>query len=109
MKKLVKRLWRDQRGEASGIAVILLYTIVALGATVGLVTLRDQIVQEFGDLAAALDSLDQSWDLDGAGPPYDFEDSPLFTPIPPDTAVDPEDKPPAELRFISPPDPESPI
>jgi Flp pilus assembly pilin Flp len=97
MKRLVKRFWRDQRGEASGLAVILLYTILALGATVGLVTLRDQIVQEFGDLAVALDSLDQSWHIPGIHP-MGYTDTPLFRPTDPD----PEGKPPAGLEFKPP-------
>jgi Flp pilus assembly pilin Flp len=63
--KILIRLWRDQRGEASAIAVVLLYTLLALGAIVGLVAVRNQIVQELGDLAVALESLDQSYTLYG--------------------------------------------
>ncbi|HND52799.1 MAG TPA: hypothetical protein PLV92_10400 [Pirellulaceae bacterium] len=60
LTKLLVRLWHDDRGESSFIAMILLTTIAAIGAIVGLVTLRDGIVQEFGDVAVALDALDQS-------------------------------------------------
>jgi hypothetical protein len=41
--------------------LILVGTIVVLGLIVGLVALRDQIVQEFGDLAAGLGNLNQSY------------------------------------------------
>ncbi len=46
------RLWRDQRGETSAMAMLLLTTIVALGAIVGLATLRDQ-------MAAAMTEVDE--------------------------------------------------
>lgn len=58
---LLQKFWRDERGEVSTLSLLLLTTIVALGAIVGLVTLRDQIVQEMGDFADALESLDQSY------------------------------------------------
>lgn len=95
--KIWTRLWRDERGEASSIAMILLYTIVALGTTVGLITLRDQIVQEFGDLAVALESLDQSYDVPST-PYFDFHDTTDLT--------DPEGAEPAGLSVQEPPTPE---
>ncbi|MCC9605433.1 hypothetical protein LOC68_22975 [Blastopirellula sp. JC732] len=55
------QLWRDERGVASAYALILVAVILILGAVVGLTNLRDHIVQEFGDLGVAIDSLDQSF------------------------------------------------
>lgn len=95
MRDLLVRLWHDQSGEASGIAVILLYTILALGATTGLVTLRNQIVQEYGDLAVALDALNQSWGIPG-GASYTDDDS-IFTNDPADPVGAP-----ADITFIDP-------
>ncbi len=63
MKRIWTRLWKDQRGSIPAVSALLLYTILVLGVTVGLVTLRNQFVQEFGDLAVALDHLDQSWEV----------------------------------------------
>ena len=60
-------LWRDQRGFTSTLSTILLVTVVAIGAVVGLTTLRDQLVQELGDVATALENLDQSYDAPGYG------------------------------------------
>ena len=65
--KILRRLWRDQRGSTLLAANLLLYSVLVLGVIVGLVTLRDQLVQEFGDLAVALESLDQLFHVDGAG------------------------------------------
>ena len=87
MKTLI-RLWRDVRGEATIVATTLLYAILVFGATVGLITLRDQIVQEFGDLAVALDSLDQSFSIDGGA---SFTDSVSLT--------DPADAEPAGISI----------
>ena len=61
--RLLRRLWQDDRGEVSSLATILLYTIIGLGVTVGVVELRNQIVKEYGDAAAALEHLDQSFTL----------------------------------------------
>jgi len=89
--KLFVRLWRDQGGGMPIVSTILLYVILVLGMTVGLVTLRDQIVQEYGDLSVALDHLDQSWEVDGTG----FTDS--------STLVDPPHAEPAGLDVQNPP------
>ena len=59
--KYLKLLWNDQLGATGAMGLILLATILAIGAIVGLTTLRDQIVQEMGDMAVAIESLDQSF------------------------------------------------
>ena len=71
MKRVAIRLWRDQRGAVSAVSALLLYTLLTLGVITGLVTLRNQMVQEFGDLAVALDHLDQSWTVQ-----HSWEESP---------------------------------
>jgi Flp pilus assembly pilin Flp len=60
MKRL-SCLWSDTRGTSSVVSLILLTTIVTVGVVAGMVTLRDQIVQQFGDVSVALESLDQSY------------------------------------------------
>ena len=86
------RLWQDDRGEVTSVAVLLLYSVLGIGAIVGLVCLRNQIVQEFGDLSVALDHLDQSYSVDFTNncPDYSFQDSPNLT--------DPPGQPPAASR-----------
>jgi len=74
-------LWSDERGMHSPEAMIIMTTIVVVGCMVGMVTLRDHISQQFGDVAVALDSLDQSFrfrfvhDNNGDG---DFDDEDEF-------------------------------
>lgn len=60
---LLRRLWRDSRGESSFLGLILIAAIAAIGIIVGLAVVRDALVQEFGDVAVALDRLDQSYDI----------------------------------------------
>ncbi len=50
-----------RRGVASPVAVILMTSILAVGAVVGLVMLRDHLVRQFGDVSEALDHIDQSY------------------------------------------------
>jgi len=60
-------LWRDKRGFIATTDLILLTTVLVLGTLVGAATLRDQVVQEFGDLATALGRLNQSYSYQGDG------------------------------------------
>lgn len=86
-RSVPKKLWGDVRGEVNSASIILLTTILAVGAIVGLTTLRDQLVQEFGDFAAAITHLDQSY----SSAYGEYEDvGPLFT--------DPAGDPPANLN-----------
>ncbi|MHB8901759.1 MAG: hypothetical protein ACYC6Y_23635 [Thermoguttaceae bacterium] len=62
---LLKQIWRDQRGFVVSTDLILIATIVILGTLVGLATFRDQVVQEFGDLAMAISRLNQSYTYTG--------------------------------------------
>ncbi len=88
--KLPAAFWRDQAGEASTLSLVLIATVLALGATVGLVTFRNQVVQELGDVAVSLERLDQSFD---AGP-YGF-----YTDTIPPTAIDTANQPPDSIGF----------
>ena len=63
-KRLWIRFWRDERAAISSVSLILIYTILVIGSITGLVCMRNQIVQELGDLAVAFDSLDQSFEVD---------------------------------------------
>ena len=60
----IKRFWRDRQGAISPAAMILVLTITVVGGIVGLVSFRDQVVQELGDLAVGLENLNQSYDVE---------------------------------------------
>lgn len=53
--------WNDESGTVDVMGYILLMTIFVLGCLVALTAVRTNIVQEFGDLANSLESLDQSY------------------------------------------------
>ena len=105
MKNQLLRLWRDDRGTASIVSLIFITSIVAMGAIVGLVVLRNQVVQEFGDVAVALDQLNQSFsytirvDGNSDGDFLDPQDSILTASYadPAPTLTDPVNAPPAGL------------
>ncbi len=63
--KSLKCLWRDQQGFVASTELILLTVVLAIGVMVGLVTFRDQVVQEFGDMATAIGRLNQSYSYSG--------------------------------------------
>ncbi len=61
MNSWIGRLVEDDRGATAPMGVILVTSILSLGAIVGLTTVRDHIVQQFGDTAVALRELRQSY------------------------------------------------
>lgn len=62
--KLFNALWHDEAGVMNSAELILISTLLIIGTIVGLVTFRDQIVQEFGDLGLAVGKLNQSYSYD---------------------------------------------
>jgi hypothetical protein len=101
MRKL-KLIWNELRDDEAGMtpiqSMILLMTIVSLGAIAGVMTYRDQLIQEYGDLAVTLESLDQSYSVSVPGPMgnivSEFGDS---NPI-----SDPKGQPPADISVTAP-------
>ncbi len=98
---LLKRLWRDETGFLASTDLILLTVILTLGMIVGLTAFRDQVVQEFGDLATAVGRLNQSYQYQGCGEEgvtdhwvagSDYTDEPDFCEV-----ADVADQPPAGI------------
>lgn len=63
MKKLFARMWREDDGVLS-FEWILLVTLLTIGIVSGISAARDAIIDEFGDVAQAMLSLDQSYTID---------------------------------------------
>jgi len=61
----VRRVNRKQAGFILTVEMVLIATILVMGVTVGMVTLRDSITAEFEDAAEAVGSLDQSYTFQG--------------------------------------------
>lgn len=61
MKNLVLRLWSDDAGFTVSAELVLIATITVIGLIAGLATVRDQVIQELGDVAIAIGQINQSY------------------------------------------------
>ena len=63
MTVLLKKMWREDEGVLT-FEWILLVTLLTIGIVSGLTAARDAIIDELGDVAEAMLSLDQSFTID---------------------------------------------
>ena len=75
--QILKRLWSDDIGFVASTDLLLLTTLLVLGMIVGLVTFRDQVVQELGDTAAAIGAINQSYSYSAGVVTFSF--APMVT------------------------------
>ncbi len=61
----VRKLWNDEAGFVVSSELVLVATILVVGMIAGLVTVRDQVVQELADVAGAISDVDQSYQYTG--------------------------------------------
>lgn len=57
----MKKLWSDEAGFIVSAELVLIATIMVIGLIVGLATVRDQVIQELADVAAAISNINQSY------------------------------------------------
>lgn len=57
----MSQLWKDEAAFVVSTDLVLISCILVLGMMVGLVSLRDQVVQELGDVGAAIAVLQQTY------------------------------------------------
>lgn len=67
--KMLHRLWDDEAGFIVSAELVLIATIVVVGLSVGLVSLRNQVVQELVDAGQAIGSLSQGFAFSGTAQP----------------------------------------
>ncbi len=82
----VEQFWNDQQGGTEASLYLLLAVILCLGAIPGLSTVRNFVVQEFGDVAVSLESLDQSFSFTVGTTTNQYTDPPTELEDPPDAA-----------------------
>jgi len=63
--KCLRRLWSDDAGFIISAELVLVATIVVIGLVVGLVFVRNQVVQELVDVAQAIGNMNQSYAYGG--------------------------------------------
>ena len=61
----LRLLWAEEMGVVLSAELILITTVLVIGMVVGLTTVRDQVVQELGDLAQAIANVNQSFSYSG--------------------------------------------
>lgn len=61
----LKLLLHDDAGFVISAEIVLVATVVVIGMIVGLTTVRDQVVQELGDVAVHFAALNQSYSFSG--------------------------------------------
>ncbi|MDA0833879.1 MAG: hypothetical protein O3A29_11395 [Planctomycetota bacterium] len=61
----IKKLWSDDAGFVVTSELVLVGTVLVIGLTVGMTSLRDQVVQELGDLAISIGSVNESYSYSG--------------------------------------------
>jgi len=62
---MLRTLWKDEAGFVISSELLLIVTIMVIGLIVGMVAVRDAVVQELADVAAAIGALDQSYQYNG--------------------------------------------
>lgn len=62
---MIKRLWQDQAGAIVSAELVLISTVFVIGVVAGLTAVRDAVVSELADVAAAISALDQSYQVRG--------------------------------------------
>jgi hypothetical protein len=61
----MKRLWSDEAGFVVSSELVLIATTLVIAISVGMTTVRDQVIQELGDVAMAIASVNQSFSYSG--------------------------------------------
>ena len=63
--RLLSQLWNDENGFIVSSELILIATILVIAMVVGLQTVRDAVLQELGDVGAAIGSISQDYSYAG--------------------------------------------
>lgn len=61
----VPRFWNDTTGFVISAELVLIATVLVMGLLVGIVTIRDQVIQELADVADAFSEVEQSFSFSG--------------------------------------------
>ena len=61
----LRAFWSDDRAFVVSSELVLIATILVVGMVVGLATVRDQVVQELADVAAAFSRTEQDFSFSG--------------------------------------------
>lgn len=68
--KMIRRLWKDEAGFIVSAELVLCSTILVIGMIVGLVSIRNQVVEELVDVGQAIGCISQSFAYGGIHKPF---------------------------------------
>jgi Flp pilus assembly pilin Flp len=66
---MLKQLWNDETGAILSAELVMIMTIVVIGAVAGLTSVRDSVTGELADVSQAFSNLDQSFVMGGVQSP----------------------------------------
>jgi hypothetical protein len=69
---MLRKLWNDETGVVITAELVVVSSIVVLGAITGLTTTRNAIITEMADFAAAVGTIDQSFSIGSVQGPNSF-------------------------------------
>jgi hypothetical protein len=75
MRLLLKQFVASEFGAMQVAEYLLMGTVITLGVLVGLASYRNALVLEYGDVATALQRIDQSYSFTLSGTTYSYTDS----------------------------------
>jgi len=75
LRLLLNRFASSELGAMQVAEYLLMGTVITLGVLVGLVSYRDALVLEYGDVATAFQRIDQSYSFTLSGTTYSYTDS----------------------------------
>ena len=59
--RMLRQLWNDEAGFIISSELVLVATILVIGVLIGMVSLRNQVIQEVVDVGQAIGSISQSY------------------------------------------------
>jgi len=71
-RTMLTQLWNDETGAVLTVELLLICSIVGLGVITGLSTVRDALITELADVAAAVANIDQGFSVAGIESPTGF-------------------------------------
>ena len=79
---MFKRLWSEETGAIVSAEIMLIMSILVLGVTVGLKSVRDAVVTELADVAQAIANVDQSYFYSATSGHHAFTAGAFFNDLP---------------------------
>ncbi len=75
---MLKRFWNEETGALISAEFVLVATILVIGVVTGLSTVRNAVVTELADVAAAIGAVDQTYSFGGTTGHHSYTHSSRF-------------------------------